>query len=217
MQVIRGRSFGLLFGTALVLAGAFASAEELFYRYENAEGVTVIDDHVPPEFAYKGYAVLNRGGRVIEVVPRALSEAERRDPNGAAVRQRLAAEDRERQKRFDQALLTRYSSVADIEDAKLRKVNDIRVRINLLKGTIAGQRKQLEAHQQEAAEHEREGQAVPVELPANIESLREEIAKAEAQIGRLEVERTATELRFDLEIQRFSTLRPAQASPPSGS
>jgi chromosome segregation ATPase len=212
---------GIRIALALLAAGVsgrgLEAAEELFYRYENAEGVTVIDDHVPPQFAYKGYSVLSRGGRVVEVVPRALSEAERNDPNGEAVRLRLQAEDRERQKRYDQALLARYSAVADIEDAKLRKVNEVKVRINLLKGNIASMRTQLEAHQQEAADLEREGRPVPGDLPRTIESLREEIARSEAQIGRLEVERTTTELRFDMDVQRFKVLRPEPpAPPPSG-
>lgn len=211
------RYMGVRIALALAIAGGLGSslvaAGELFYRYENAEGVTVIDDHVPPEFAYKGYTVLSRGGRVVEVVPRALSEAERNDPNGEAVRLRLQAEDRERQKRYDQALLARYSAVADIEDAKSRKVNEVKVRINLLKGNIASMRTQLEARQQEAADLEREGRSVPADLPKTIESLREEIAKSEAHIGRLEVERTTTEMRFDMDVQRFKVLRPEQPSP----
>jgi chromosome segregation ATPase len=206
---IRGLRALALAGLALACQAALA--EELFYRYENTDGVTVIDDHVPPDLAYKGYTVLSRTGRVIEVVPRALSEAERNDPNGQAVRLRLEAEDRARQKRFDQALLTRYSTVADIEDAKLRKVNEVKVRINMLKGNIAALRQQLESLQQDAAGYEREGQAVPADLPKTIESLRAEIAKSEAQIGRHDVELKATELRYDMEIQRFRTLRPELA------
>lgn len=214
----RTRIHGLrALGIVCLLATAQAvQAEELFYRYENAEGVTVIDDHVPPEFAYKGYSVLSRSGRVLEVVPRALSEAERNDPNGEAVRLRLQAEERARQKRFDQALLTRYSTVADIEDAKLRKTNEIKVRINMLKGSIAALRQQLEANQQEAAGLERDGHAVPEGLPKTIEALRAEIAKSEAQIGRHETERAATELRYDMEIQRFRILRPEPGAPQAG-
>ena len=212
MKIERVRASGLLLAAAIVSISLRVAAEELFYRYENVEGVTVIDDHVPPELAYKGYSVLNRSGRVLEVVPRALSEAERRDPNGPAVKARLAAEDRERQQRFDRALLKRYSAVADIEAARTRKLNEIKVRINLLKGGIATQREQLEKTQEEAAGFEREGQSVPAELPAAIASLREEIAKTEGQIAQHEKELAAAELRFELEIARFKVLRPAPAS-----
>jgi uncharacterized small protein (DUF1192 family) len=190
-----------------------ATAGELFYRYENAEGQTVIDDHVPPQFVNKGYTVLNKGGRVVEVVPRALTDAERHDVNGPLVQERLRKEEAVRQRRYDEMLLTRYSGVADIEAAKLRKVNEIKVRINLLKGNIAGLKQQLESRQQEAADLEKDGQTVPAEFPKTIESLRQEIAVADAQITRLETERTATEVRFTSDVDRYKLLRPVQAAP----
>ena len=198
----------------LVLGGGASLAEELFYRYENTDGITVIDDHVPPDLAYKGYSVLSRTGRVVEIVPRALSEAERNDPNGEAVRLRLAAEDRERQKRFDRALLTRYSTVADIEDAKRRKVTEVKVRINMLKGGIAQFRQQLESRQEQAASIEREGREVPADLPKTIAALRSEIATSEEQIKRRGTEQAALELRYDMEIERFRTRRPEPAPAP---
>lgn len=211
-QMKRGFLIGLCLLTGAPLS--LLAQQELFYRYVDATGDTVIDDHVPPQFVHKGYTVLNKSGRVVEVVPRALTEAERRDSNNPAVQARLRAEQGERQRLQDQLLLSRYSSVADIEDAQLRRVNDIKVRINLLKGNIASQKQKLESRQEKAAEIERSGEAVPEEYPQTIEALRAEIAELEAQIERNEVERTATEMRYALEIERFKELRPAQPSPP---
>lgn len=212
--------FRPLIATAVTLAvgqGAPAAAEELFYRYENAEGVTVIDDHVPPRFAHKGYAVLSKTGRVIEVVPRALTEAERSDANNPVVQERLRAEAAEKQRRYDTILLARYSNVVDIEAARDRKLREIEVRINLLSGNIRGLKQQLESRQQVAADLERSGRAVPEEYPRSIEALRAEIAEAQTQISRYEVERTATEMRFEMDIERFRELRPDQhaAQPPA--
>jgi hypothetical protein len=204
-------------GMLAMLAVAQAMAAERFFRYENADGITVIDDHIPPQLAYKGYSVLDRNGRVVEVVPRALSEEERRDPNGPAVKLRLAAEEQKRQKRYDEALLIRYSTVADIEAAQLRKVNEIKIRINMLKGNVSNLQTQLETRQGQAAEFERDGQPVPAEYPRSIETLRAQIADAEAQIARHEVERTTTEMRYGMDIERFKVLRPQQAPPPPAS
>jgi chromosome segregation ATPase len=205
----------LFLGLCWLLAVPLLQAEEeLFFRYENAEGVTVIDDHVPPQFAHKGYAVLNSTGRLVELVPRALTDAERGDPNNAGVQARLRAEEAERQRREDNVLLARYSSAADIEAAQTRRVNEIKVRINLLKGNVASLKEQLETRQAKAAEIERSGEQVPEEYPQTIEALRAEIAEAEAQIARHQVERTTTEMRYDLEIERFKVLRPEQPSPP---
>jgi hypothetical protein len=182
-------------------------AEELFYKYDNAEGVTVIDDHVPPQFAHKGYLVLNRAGRVVEVVPRALTESERR-ANGPAVQARLRTEEAERQKRYDEALLARYSSVADIEDLQRRRANEIQVRINLQKGTIAGLKEQLETEQADAAEVEMSGEDAPATIGARIEELRAAIVDEEARVVRLEHDKSTVEARYQFEIERFRTLRP---------
>lgn len=188
-----------------------AHAQERFFRYQNADGVTVIDDRVPPQFAQKGYAILDSNGRVIEVVPRSLTEAERQESDSTAVKERLRAEEAERQQRYDIMLLGRYSSVEDIEAAELRKIDEIKVRINLLKANISNLKKQLEERQGQAAEIERSGQPVPSELPSTIESLRAEIAENERLIGRHEQERETTETRFRYDIERFKVLRPAPA------
>jgi hypothetical protein len=198
-----------------MLAAAQAVAAERFFRYENAEGITVIDDHIPPQLAYKGYSVLDRNGRVVEVVPRALSDEERLDPNGPGVKMRLAAEEEKRQKRYDEALLIRYSTVADIEAARDRKINEIKVRINLLKGNVGSLQQQLETRQGQAAALERDGQPVPEEYPRSIETLRSQIADTEAQIERHQTERTTTEMRYTMDIERFKVLRPAKPSPPA--
>jgi chromosome segregation ATPase len=200
-----------LMALALLLQAAalsWAQSTDRFYRYEDAEGNTAIDDHVPPAFAHKGYAVLNRAGRVIEMVPRALTEAERNDPNSAAVRSRLLAEEVERQKRSDQALLIRYSSVADIEDHMRRKLNEVKVRTNSEKSNMDSLIQQLAARQAEAAEYERSGREVPPELLRVQEEIRAVIAEQETRITALEQEQNTLEARYQYDIERFRVIRP---------
>lgn len=182
-------------------------ADDLFYKYDNVDGVTVIDDHIPPRYAPNGYLILNRAGRVIEVVPRALTEEEKRT-NGPAMQARLRAEEAERQKRYDEALLARYSSVADIEDLKRRRVSEVQVRINMQRGTIAQLKEQLEREQGKAAELEMSGQAVPEMIENHIKELRTAIADEEARIVRMEGDRSTLEARYQFDIERFRMIRP---------
>lgn len=198
----------LLAGVLMLLLAVPAVAEGTFFRYENAEGITVIDDNVPPQFAHKGYQVLNSAGRVVEVVPRALTDAERKQTNNSVIQAQLRREEQERQARYDDMLLARYSTVEDIEAARKRRLNEIKVRINLLKGNIANLKQQLEARQEEAAGLERGGQAVPEKLTGTISSLRSEIGVADGQETRFRKELTATDLRFDMDVERFRILRP---------
>ncbi len=194
----------LLLGLA-ISGGALAAG--VFYKYDNAEGVTVIDDHVPPEFAHKGYLILNQAGRVTEVVPRALTDEEKQ-ANGPAIQARLRAEEAEKQARYDEALLARYSSVADIEDMQRRRIGEIQVRINMQHGTIAGLKGQLEREQAGAAELEMSGRAVPEQVGTRIEELRAAIAEEEARIARLEVDRRTVEARYQFDIERFRLIHP---------
>jgi hypothetical protein len=209
------RQAGLVLALAAGLAALPAGAQERFYRYENAEGITVIDDHVPPQFAPKGYAILSGTGRVIEVIPRALTDAERQDTNGEVVKARLRREEEEKQRHFDETLLSRYSSVEDIAAARSRRINEIIVRIEVTKGSIANLKGQLEARQQEAADLERAGREVPKDYTDTIEALRGEIGTAEELLSRLGVEQQADALRFDLEVRRFGELRPDLVNPPA--
>ena len=92
--------------------------------------------------------------------------------------------------------------------ALARRLNEIKVRINLLKGNIANQKQQLEARQEEAATLERGGQPVPKDLTGTIELLRAEIGVADQQIVRFRSELAATDLRFNMDVERFHILRP---------
>ena len=56
-----------------------AGAAEL-YRYINDKGVTVLDRSVPPQYVGRGYEVLDKDGRVKQVIPAALSPEERAGP-----------------------------------------------------------------------------------------------------------------------------------------
>jgi hypothetical protein len=94
------------------------------------------------------------------------------------------------------------------EAARKRRLDEIKVRINLLKGNIANQKQQLEARQEEAATLERGGQPVPKDLTGTIESLRAEIGVADQQIVRFRSELAATDLRFNMDVERFHILRP---------
>src|SRR5688572_1775938 len=65
-----------------VLAGSMAIAiaapkpedswGKVVYRYKNAQGITVMDSSIPPEYVSKGYEILSLGGKILKVVPPAL-------------------------------------------------------------------------------------------------------------------------------------------------
>lgn len=186
-----------------VMVWADAVAAVRMYRYENAQGVKVIDYQVPPEFVGKGYEVLNSQGRVIEVVPRALTQAE------------LAAKSKQDQQKLDQArqaeedkkLLTIFSSPADAERARDRKLEAIDAYINITKGNILKLKDDFNYTQGQAAERERAGQAVPDFQLEKIESLQRQISQAEEAIQEKEKEKIVIRAEYGKHIERLRELK----------
>ena len=119
------------------------------YRYKNEDGVTVLDSHVPARYVKNGYTILSLDGRVLEVVPRALTEREIRERDRRlAEEERTAREKREREI-ADQNLLRLYSTPGDVIRARDAKIASIDGMINTQEGTI--QRLESQKRQQESA------------------------------------------------------------------
>lgn len=66
--------FVLLVSVCFLVYADFTVAE--LYKYVNEDDITVLDSHVPARYVKNGYTILRMDGRVLEVVPRALSDEE---------------------------------------------------------------------------------------------------------------------------------------------
>ena len=174
---------------------SLAGAAEL-YRYVNDKGVTVLDRlGVPPQFISKGYEVLNEQGRVVKVVPPAPSEAER---------QRLAEE--KAMASSDAQLQRLYSTVDDVERARVRKLEEIDGQTSVAKANQQSLRTQQAAFQAQAADIERAGRQVPEHLLVQIDNLRAEQANLDKEIRRYADMRKQVDASFQADKQRLKYL-----------
>lgn len=186
----------------LVLAWTDAMAATRMYRYENEQGVLVIDYSVPPELVHKGYEVLNTHGRVIETVPRALTTKEL-EAKGVEEMKRLNAA---RQAEQDKKLLAIFSGPADAERARDRKIEALDVYINVTRGNILKLREDFNNTQAQAAERERAGQPVLDFQIEKIESLQRQIDQAEESILEKEKEKDVIRAEYAKDIERLREL-----------
>ncbi len=200
------RSLAICAGISLSLAALSAEAANM-YRYVNDEGNVVLDYGVPPEHAHKGYEVLNEAGIVIQVVPRTLSEEERAARSEEDRAAEAAAAEVERLRKWDESLLLRYSSVADIEAARDRALSELRIRLSILQGNTRSLRQQVENEQARAADIERRGGKVPVSILTAIDDLQSEIGTTERSIAERRRELEAVNQEFQRDIDRFGELR----------
>ncbi|MEZ5570572.1 MAG: hypothetical protein R3E64_01000 [Halioglobus sp.] len=177
------------------------------YRYRNAEGNVVVDYQVPADAVGRGYEVLNKDGMVIKVVPRELTPEERKTKDALEMQDREARAEQERLRQWDESLMLRYSTVADIEDARRRALGDLQIRMSILRGNRRSLKQQVENYQAQAANLERSGMSVDVERLRTIETLQAEIAATERDIADRQREIEQLETAYDADVERFEMLR----------
>jgi len=201
-----------LITVAFLLSVSCSALAGNLYRYENDQGILVIDDSVPPEFVHKGYDIISSSGRLIQKVPRALTPAEL----ALKSEQERAAIEQAKQQEQDKKLLTIFSSPADAERARERKIEALDVYINVTRGNILKLQGDFNSAQSQAAERERAGQKVPEYLVQNMDSLRRQIEQAEASIAEKEKEKEVIRQEYAKDIERLQYLLDKRAQARGG-
>jgi hypothetical protein len=191
---------------AAVLFANEATAQKLYYRYFNAEGVMVQTDRLPPEVVRQGYQIVSANGDVLKVVPRELTAAERKQRNAEHEKHQRTLAEQDRIRKWDHTLALRYSNVDDIDEAKGRSLKEFDIRIGILQGNLMSLKGQIEAEQSDAANYARRGKDVPEALNLRMKSLKSEVLYAENAISELERERIGTERQYELDRERFEYL-----------
>ena len=162
------------------LASTAAGAE--LFRYRNSDGVVVLANTIPAEYASNGYTVIDHRGRVLRVVPRQLSGAELAARAEAEASERAAQAERLERRRADEELLRLYSTPEDVDRAMERKLASIEGAIDTVKANIQRLRTQKRNLQAQAAEIERSGQSLPQNILSGIRSIDDQIAEKEREI-----------------------------------
>ena len=182
--------------TAPVYAGPKNKEEHkgrIYYRYTNEKGVKVLNSNIPSKYAQKGYEIVNSAGKVIEVIPPALSE------NEAKEKERLL----EILARYE-VLKRRFGSLKELEEAKQRRLANINTNIAILKSNIVGLENKLLSQTQKAAQKERASGKVPQTLIKEIEDTQAEIKIAERLMDLRKEEYQEESDKFDKDILSFS-------------
>lgn len=204
-MVAKSTGITLFLASLMMMSGMNSHARDM-YRYTNEQGNTVVDYQVPPEFASGGYEVLNEKGVVIEVVPRALTPQELANRD---TRERLRDEaltEEKRLREWDESLLLRYSTIADIEAARERSLSELRIRVSILKSNRRSLKQTVENLQAQAAEQERRGNAVDVKHLRAIEAAQTEIEITDRALADRDVEIDQVAADFQADIDRFEML-----------
>jgi len=188
----------------LITAPAALAIE--LYKYVNEDGVTVLDSQIPSRYVRSGYTIISSDGRVIEVVARALTEAEIivRDRQAALDKTRLEQENR--QAAADATLMRLYSKPGDVIRARDTKLATINSFINSSRGNLqryVEQRRQFEAL---AADIERSGGTVTVESVDRIRSTTKRIQQVQEEIDAKLQEIETLKEKYGRDLERVEHL-----------
>lgn len=182
------------------------------YRYKDENGTTAIGLNIPPHLVRNGYEVLSSNGRVIKVVPPALTAEEIAERDAKEAEKIRLAQEAQKQKEEDQALLKLYSHPDDAVRVLKRKLQDIEDFISLKNGNISVVRSQLAQEETKAANMERTGKKIPESTLNKINQQKEKITEIENDIEIKRNEIPVLKMAFDKIIKRLELLTKKKAA-----
>ncbi len=173
----------------LMAGTAFA---QYLYRYTDDNGSVVMNNTIPPEYAGKGYEILDPGtGKVVQVI-----EPQEEDLEANVVY--LSPDDK--------ILLASYSSPEEIQAHLERKTAGLRAEIANIRADIRILNEELEASLAEVARLEEREREVPQETLDHIAELKESDAGLKAALDRREQDLLSTEEEYEQKKARFLVL-----------
>jgi len=200
--------FGLGVSLCLLVSAFDASA---LFRYKDDNGRTVMSATVPPEIVPKGYEVLNAQGRVVEVVPPALTAEQIKERDALAEQKRIEEEARLAQQKEDDMLLKQFGTPSSAVTLLKRRLNEIDAVITSQKGVIENAKKAVAENEEKAANLQRNGRPVPANITKNIAKAQAEEQRAVGVIkGRSEA-REKLIAEFKVKIDRLVKLTGKEA------
>jgi hypothetical protein len=209
------RTFGaLLLVVAAIALPSTSSAqrEQRLYKWTDSDGIVHYGDKVPPEYADRDRDVLNDQG-----VPIGFEEGEVTEAERAAAEQHAAVAEESRQARAtvarrDRMLLETYSSVADIEELRNRRLELLESQIKVTELYLNNLRKRLVGLQAEAGKFKpyttrEDAPQIPEDLALDISRTTGLISLYEQTLARTRADQAELRNSFDNDIARFRELK----------
>ena len=199
---------------ALIVAAAMLAASRpagaAMYKWVDEKGVVHYTDTLPPEAVDKANTELNRQGIPVKKTDKALTPEQRRAIEQDAQRQKQLAREQEEVARRDRALMSSYTSEAEIDLARNRSLLTIN---NVVQSTLAYSdqlnKRKVEV---EAKREEMKGKPIVAVLDRELESIDAELARQAELIAQKKRETDAVVAKYDADKQRWRELVAANST-----
>ncbi len=183
--------------TLLITVAPASFAADLF-RWVDKKGNVHYTDRVPPEYVQNGYRVINKQGLTVTTI-----SAKKDDPD-----QKISAEAKAQLER-DRRLLTIYSNADEINATRDRKLAEIKNGISLRQDTLTLLERQFRDQTREASDYEKQNEAVPETLIANINTTKKKINAYQDAIKQQQQLLLDTHKQYGEELERYKKISQA--------
>jgi len=203
-RLIATLAAGLLFSTPALHAGKL-------FKWVDDTGQVRYGDRLPPEYAKKRSETLNSQGVVVE------TKAAQKTKEQLAEERRVAALQAEEERRQreqahrDRILLDTFTNEDEMVLTRDGKIEAIEAIIRVTRGRIDKTRERLSELTRRAADLERSGRPVPLELSQQIAESHAQVQQNLEYIENRKREQQSIRDKFEHDIKRFRELKVAEA------
>lgn len=190
--------------SGLVLACLLAAAppgQAATYRYVDERGRVIYSDTMPPQQAGRGHQELDKQGRVVREVGRTvLTPEEKRQAEATRRQAEQARQQRLEQERRDKALLSSYTSEAEIDLVRERAMELEQLRISSLQTQMNYASEKLAHANAEIAKRPanppRTALQIRDEAQSELARIGERLAQAQANLEEIRAKYDADKVRY---------------------
>lgn len=189
-----------------LMLGAQSALAKKMYRWVDEQGNIRYSDQVPPDQVKHRRESLSDTARVLEVVEKEKTKAQRELEKRLLILRKQQDEIIKKQKSHDKVLLSTFRTVDDMELAFKGKMLALDGQRKMFQGNLKRLEQQLQQQQKRAAQYERDGRKVPPVLLAKIADFKEQIAQAFIEISKQFDKKKRVGEQFEADIARFAFL-----------
>lgn len=197
-------NFKLLLALITGITLSFPVSAKL-YKWVDDNGTTHYGETVPPEYANKDRVELNQTGRVIKS-DEILTPERRRAKEQEDAKKREDANAALEQQRHDKTLIQTYNSVKEIDLARIRSLQQVDARINVINSYIKSANDNLLGLQKEADDFSKANRKSPASLQDDLQNAQARLTKLQQDLEKPNAEKAALEARFDADKARYIEL-----------
>lgn len=210
MQIILSKNIVFL---ALVISlggqSAFAGAKKM-YRWVDEKGNVFYSDQIAPKDVKHRRESLNQNVRVVKVIEKQKTRAQRELAKRLVLLRKQQQSIINKQKSHDKVLLSTYRNVDDMLLALKGQMLALDGKRKVVRSNLNRLESQLHTKQKKAAQHERDGRRIPVDLLTDITTSRKQIDDTYVEIANQFQKKKRIREEFENDIARFSFLAERQ-------